>query len=193
MNGHTHHVGIVEAVHTRVSPEVFHGGDALRHTDAATFSLPAVARVVGGAPSRGACRRTPFPRFAHTPFAHIEEDVATRSFERVAHRLVALLSRNGIAGRTTIVIFQEVDTPFGVLLRVDVFVTVRAVGAGTRFGGCIRIDAEFQSLIVHIFHGCTHTDGEFGRILLRRAVTVALRCVPEVVDDDEVVARIAQS
>ena len=78
------------------------------HTDAATFSLPAVARVVGGAPSRGACRRTPFPRFAHTPFAHIEEDVATRSFERVAHRLVALLSRNGIAGCTAIVIFQEV-------------------------------------------------------------------------------------
>ena len=190
---YAHHVGIVEAVHARVSPKVFHRGNALDHTDTAAFSLPAVARVVGGAPSSGTRRRTPFPRFAHTPFAHIEEDVATRSFERIAHRFVALLSRNGIAGSTAIVIFQEVDTPFGVLLGIDRFVAIRTVGAGARFGSCIRIDTELQPLVVHIFYGSPHSDREFRRIFLRGSVTVALGSVPKVVDDDEVVTGIAQS
>ena len=190
---YAHHVGIVEAVHARVSPKVFHRGNALDHTDTAAFSLPAVARVVGGTPSSGTRRRTPFPRFAHTPFAHVEEDITTRILEGISHRLVALLSRNGIAGSTAIVIFQEVDPPFGVLLGIDRFVAIRTVGAGARFGSSIRVNTELQPLVVYIFHRGTHANGEFRRIFLRRAVAVALGSVPKVVDDDEVVARIAQS
>ena len=193
VNAHTHHVGIVVAVHTAVGPKVLHQFDALQHADAAGFPLPAVARVVGAAPHRAAAFGTPLPGFAHTPFAEIELDVAPRALQGFAHRAIAQSGLGPIFGSVAIVIFQQIDAPECILVGVGFLETVRAERTGTSFVGGVGVNAKFQPLAVHVVHSGFHAVGELVRIFSGRAVGIARRSVPKVVDDEVVVTGIFQA
>ena len=93
----------------------------------------------------------------------------------------------------TIVVFEQVYAPRCILFGIDSFFAIRTKGSCASVVGSIGIDTEFQTFAVGIVYRGFHADGELDRVFL--GTTIGMTCfgVPEVVDDEVVVANIFQS
>ena len=92
-----------------------------------------------------------------------------------------------------VIVFEQVYAPLCILLGIYLLFSKRTEGASASAIGSIGINTKFQSLAVGIVHRGLHAYGELGRIFLRTAIGMAILSVPEVVDDEVVVASIFQT
>ena len=120
--------------------------------------------------------------------AQAEDDGASGFCQRVAHFLIDglhLFVFVNVAGAAPVV-FQIVDTPYGIRSRVLLFMAVTALisGAGIRAGG--GVDAELESFTVNVIGERLHI-GELpvgGDVALR----IAMLALPCIVDVDVLIA-----
>ena len=193
MQTRTEHIGIVETVYALVSRKVLHVAQALKDPDSRTLCRPRVAHIVGGTPTYAACFGTPFPGFAGAPFADIQPDVASGVLQGFGHGMVTFLGTFHIGRSKAIVVFQDVDSPLGIMCGIDRLHTIRPEGTGTGFLGSIGIDAEAHAMVMDILCGSLDATGETGGIGARRTVVAPRTGMPPVVEHHSVPAAILQT
>src|SRR5438477_6763613 len=121
----------------------------------------------------------PLPRLAHAPFADAEHHRTTRLGDRVAHRGVG---RFGVHARGLApVVFDVIDVPARIGTRILILVAAAAgtAAAGGRAG--VRVDAQLESLAMHIVRQRLHAGWEALGVGLDVAVGVAL-ALPAIVN-----------
>ena len=141
------------------------GGDVqnLKDTDAAPveFTVETVADVGRNAPKL-ADAFPPFPGFVLTPLANAQNDGSATCLDGVAHGHVGCFGTLLLA--VAPVVFQIVDTPFGILAGILKLVTPAAWARLTGHAASTGIYAEFQPAFVYVIGQRLHSMGKSGGI-----------------------------
>ena len=113
----------------------------------AVHAIVTVVNIAGGAPQM-TYFFGPKPGFVATPFAQTEHNGMSGLFQGFAHRCICAL-RVEMFGKTPVV-FQIIDTPFGIHQCILIFVATASRATTTGFIACAGINSEFQTFRVYI-------------------------------------------
>nr|GEU28380.1 hypothetical protein [Tanacetum cinerariifolium] len=160
-----------------------------RERPLAEFAVPARVDIARGAPRMAHVLR-PLPWLGVAPLANAEQHRAARAADGVAHGGVGAHGIQALA--VAPVVLDVVDAPLGVRDRVLVFVAPAARPAAARGGAHVRVDADLQTLAVHIVGQRLHPGREAVGIGMDHALVVTL-AVPAVVDVHVHVAGVLQA
>ena len=183
---------VADLEHVWVSPrtgpsslEVF-----LTNPEVVLDKCPAVSNVLRASPAVGSLG-SPLPGVVLAPVAQRVEDGSTGSHERVSHRRVSDLARNGIV--VAIVVLKVVDSPISEVLSIFFLVVEGASSFGARLGSSGRVDSELEALVVNVVSNGLHAIGESLRVGNKVTISGSLEQVPAVIQVDVLVADIVQS
>jgi len=183
---------VADLEHVWVSPrtgpsslEVF-----LTNPEVVLDKCPAVSNVLRASPAVGSLG-SPLPGVVLAPVAQRVEDGSAGSHERVSHRRVSDLARNGIV--VAIVVLKVVDSPISEVLSIFFLVVEGASSFGARLGSSGRVDSELEALVVNVVSNGLHAIGESLRVGNKVTISGSLEQVPAVIQVDVLVADIVQS
>ena len=148
---HLQHIGVVPATRARAAPQLLVGHRDVDH------AAPAVVNITGGSPAV-AHRASPLSRIVHAPLAHGEEDVTAALSEGLGHHGVAVF-RDG-AVRVAVIVLQVVHLPLGVGLGIDGLEAEGARSSSASLESGIGVEAEEETLRVHVIGQSLHSRGE---------------------------------
>ncbi len=185
------HAAVADFEHIRVVPRARPGGRRVlrRNVEVRQHAVPAVLDVVGGAPQVPR-RGSPAPRLVRAPFADAEHDRAAGLREGVAE--LGVLRRRVEPFGVAPVFLHVIDAPLGERPRVLLLVAVCAGPALAGLTPRVGVDAELQSLGVHVVGERFDAAGKARGVRDEPSLGVA-RHLPAIVDHDVLVAGVAHA
>ena len=184
------HTAVADLEHVWVVPRAGARGRGVLSGDVEQrqHAVPGVVDV-GRGPPQVAGRRAPLPRRGGTPLADAEDDGAPRPGERVAE--LGVLGGRVEPFRVAPVLFDVIHAPLGERAGVEIFGPVGPGPALTRPASGVRVEPEPESPGVDVIRERLHPAGKADSVRHEPASGVA-RHLPAVVDDDVLIAGVAQ-